>query len=806
MTTKYKIVVGFLLMNVFLIIVAYIAVTNISTATREFVSYNGLARANLYLNSGWAKFYYAGYNAAMFMVDHSPEQVDVSQKMADEAVKDFVEANKLITDPQRTATINELINSLNSYKGHVNSVRQQLLESLAQYKIVVDSAAIITNSNTLWYDEALRAGNVASLETMASLFTKFTDVRAQVARFSESQNVTHAELAAKNLADFEKILAGARTLAVSEDGKKYSAQLVDALSKYKGAFENMVKLTHQFVATQQQLRNTLQLLDERITKFNADAGKELGELGDGLLASNNSAQAQVLTIGIAGVIIGILLAIYIIFSIVRVLSKLSNFASDISEGKFDSTLDVREKGEIGVMAKAMTRIPEVLNSVSEEGNKIINAVSSGHLRERFNVASYKGGFAALTQGINDFGDAYVNIIDTIPISIICADKNETLLFMNRASQELVGENMRGRKALEVLNVVKRNEGHVTESLGRRAATQNSIQSGEITINPKGKDVIVSVVAAPTHDVSGVPVGYLEIFSDLTEIREAQILMNQVANQASEISDRVATAAEEFSNQIELISQQAENQKVRIDSTASAMSEMNSTVLEVARSASEASEQTEETRKKANNGAELVNKVVQSINGVNTVAVTLQDNMKELGEQAESIGSVMNVISDIADQTNLLALNAAIEAARAGEAGRGFAVVADEVRKLAEKTMSATQEVGASINAIQNSARANIAEVTNAVTNVNDATELANASGNALQEIVSLAAANSAVVASIATAAEEQSATSDEINQSVEEISQIVGEAAQGMVHTSDAIQELSQMSQELKDVMAKLTK
>ena len=64
--------------------------------------------------------------------------------------------------------------------------------------------------------------------------------------------------------------------------------------------------------------------------------------------------------------------------------------------------------------------------------------------------------------------------------------------------------------------------------------------------------------------------------------------------------------------------------------------------------------------------------------------------------AEGIGRIMNVISDIADQTNLLALNAAIEAARAGDAGRGFAVVADEVRKLAEKTMTATKEVGDAI--------------------------------------------------------------------------------------------------------------
>jgi len=177
-------------------------------------------------------------------------------------------------------------------------------------------------------------------------------------------------------------------------------------------------------------------------------------------------------------------------------------------------------------------------------------------------------------------------------------------------------------------------------------------------------------------------------------------------------------------------------------------------------------------------------------------------MQELGKLAEGIGGVMNVISDIADQTNLLALNAAIEAARAGDAGRGFAVVADEVRKLAEKTMHATQEVGTSITAIQGSTRTNIGEMGKAVENIDEATTLANSSGHALKAIVDLAAASSAVVTSIATAAEEQSATSEEINRAIEEINRVVGSTADGIVQCSAAVQELARMAQELRSVMA----
>jgi methyl-accepting chemotaxis protein len=330
---------------------------------------------------------------------------------------------------------------------------------------------------------------------------------------------------------------------------------------------------------------------------------------------------------------------------------------------------------------------------------------------------------------------------------------------------------------------------------------NGSYSGETCIQPKGNRMEISVAALPLHDLQKKTVGYIEILTDLTEIKSKQSVMMKVASDAAKIADQVAEASEELSEQVDHVSQGAEMQRNRVESTASAMTEMNATVMEVARNAGQASEQSSVTKEKAAAGAELVNNVVKSMNEINSVTVRLQNAMQDLGNQAESIGGVINVISDIADQTNLLALNAAIEAARAGEAGRGFAVVADEVRKLAEKTMSATQEVGASIHSIQQSARTNIDEVGSAVKGIGEATELANASGAALQEIVELAAANSTVVSSIATAAEEQSATSEEINRSIEEINQVVGETTEGMMQSANSVQALSNMAQELREVM-----
>ncbi|WP_353118867.1 methyl-accepting chemotaxis protein [Nitratidesulfovibrio sp.] len=278
-------------------------------------------------------------------------------------------------------------------------------------------------------------------------------------------------------------------------------------------------------------------------------------------------------------------------------------------------------------------------------------------------------------------------------------------------------------------------------------------------------------------------------------------MLQAAAKLESVVEIVTSASEELSAQVEQSSKGAESQSARVGETATAMEEMNATVLEVARNASQAAESAENAKGRAENGATLVTDVVRSIADAQTQALSLKTDMQSLGTQAEGIGQVMNVITDIADQTNLLALNAAIEAARAGDAGRGFAVVADEVRKLAEKTMNATREVGDAIRNIQHGTRRNIDNVEQAVQLIDTATGLANKSGEALQSIVQLVEVTSEQVRSIATAAEQQSATSEEINHSIEDISRISAETSDAMRQSSVAVTELARQSQEMKTVI-----
>jgi len=301
----------------------------------------------------------------------------------------------------------------------------------------------------------------------------------------------------------------------------------------------------------------------------------------------------------------------------------------------------------------------------------------------------------------------------------------------------------------------------------------------------------------------------EALAAMQEAEEAKALaetakrdgMLQAASRLEGVVATVSSASEELSAQIEQSSRGSENQAQRVGETATAMEEMNATVLEVAKNASQAAETSDAAKRKAQEGSNVVEQAIREIANVHEQSLALKSDMDTLGKQAEGIGQIMNVISDIADQTNLLALNAAIEAARAGEAGRGFAVVADEVRKLAEKTMTATKEVGDAIHGIQQGTKRNIENVERSAKSVEEATTLAKKSGESLTAIVNLVDAASDQVRSIATASEQQSSASEEINRSIEEISTISAETSQAMGQAAQAVSELARQSQELQSLI-----
>ncbi len=290
----------------------------------------------------------------------------------------------------------------------------------------------------------------------------------------------------------------------------------------------------------------------------------------------------------------------------------------------------------------------------------------------------------------------------------------------------------------------------------------------------------------------------------TQAEKAQSDMMQAAKTLEEIVEQVTAASQQLSVQITNASQGATTQHDRTTKVVTAIEEMNSSVIEVARNSSRAAQNAEDARKEAENGEKIVKNVVTSIEQVNAKAEDMSSRLDSLGKQAEDIGQIMTVITDIADQTNLLALNAAIEAARAGEAGRGFAVVADEVRKLAEKTMAATKEVGNSVDAIQHGAGGAISDMSETAQLVNQSTEFAQKAGQALHSILDIVDTTADQVRAIAAASEEQSSASEEINHSTEEVNEIAAKTNESMQQSTLAVHDLTQLTQEMVSLIEQL--
>ncbi|MCD7984034.1 MAG: methyl-accepting chemotaxis protein, partial [Desulfovibrio sp.] len=142
--------------------------------------------------------------------------------------------------------------------------------------------------------------------------------------------------------------------------------------------------------------------------------------------------------------------------------------------------------------------------------------------------------------------------------------------------------------------------------------------------------------------------------------------------------------------------------------------------------------------------------------------------------------------------------------RAGEAGRGFAVVADEVRKLAEKTMSATTEVGAAIENIQQSTRRNMEHVDRAVTSIEEVTGLAHTSGDRLRDIVEITTLSTDMVRAIATASEQQSASTAQINETVEAVDNTLKDVAMTIADANNAAKQLNGQMSEIRQLMDRL--